>query len=92
MAGKWRSLSPFTISIRFYSSVLTLGAAGGGGAYGLEFFNVTLFLKHFSADESGASVIGYGLIAALVAIAIINVLVSVGSELVTTFNTILGAF
>lgn len=53
---------------------------------------MTLFLKHFFSDESGATVIEYGLIAALVAIAIINVLVSVGSELVTTFNTILGAF
>ena len=48
-------------------------------------------IARFVKDESGATAIEYGLIAALVAIAIINVLIAVGTELVTTFTTIAAA-
>jgi pilus assembly protein Flp/PilA len=39
-------------------------------------------------DESGATAIEYGLIAALIAVAIITVLGSVGSNLSKVFNTV----
>jgi pilus assembly protein Flp/PilA len=38
-------------------------------------------------DEAGATAIEYGLIAALIAVAAITALGSLGSELNTTFNT-----
>lgn len=38
-------------------------------------------------DEAGATAIEYGLIAALIAVASIVAMTSVGSELTTTFNT-----
>lgn len=39
-------------------------------------------------DESGATAIEYGLLAALIAVAAIAALQSLGSELSTTFNTV----
>ena len=47
--------------------------------------------KNFVADESGATAIEYGLIAALVSIAAIGALTAVGSQLDTTFTAISGA-
>ncbi len=50
--------------------------------------------KDFVKDESGATAIEYGLIAALVGVAIIGALTSLGSQLDSTFtkvNTKLGA-
>ena len=44
--------------------------------------------KTFIADESGATAIEYGLIAAGIAIAIITAVKGVGSQLSTTFNTV----
>jgi pilus assembly protein Flp/PilA len=44
--------------------------------------------KRFGADESGATAIEYGLIAAGIAVAIIHVVGSLGSPLKTTFSTI----
>ena len=46
-----------------------------------------LFL-HFLRDESGATAIEYGLIATLIALAIITSVTSVGTKLSTTFNTV----
>lgn len=46
--------------------------------------NLTRFLK----DESGATAIEYGLIAALVAVAIITVLGNVGSSLSSIFTKV----
>ena len=43
-------------------------------------------LSRFVRDESGATAIEYGLIAALIAVAIITVLGLVGSQLSTTFS------
>ena len=49
---------------------------------------VQSILKSFIADESGATAIEYGLIAAGIAIAIITAVQGVGSQLKTNFNTI----
>ena len=45
-------------------------------------------LKNFVADESGATAIEYGLIAAGIAIAIIVAVQGVGTQLSTNFNAI----
>lgn len=45
-------------------------------------------LSRFVRDESGATAIEYGLIAALIAVAIIAVLGSVGTQLTSTFSTV----
>ena len=45
-------------------------------------------LKMFWRDDTGATAIEYGLIAALIAVAIIAAVTSVGTRLRTTFNTV----
>jgi len=45
-------------------------------------------LKRLLKNESGATAIEYGLIAALIAVAAVNVMTTVGHNLSTTFNTI----
>ena len=45
-------------------------------------------LKTFAKDESGATAIEYGLIAALVAVGLIAALTALGGALQTIFNTI----
>ena len=45
-------------------------------------------VKRFVKDESGATAIEYGLIAAGISVAIIAVVNSLGSQLKTTFSTI----
>ena len=49
----------------------------------------TLF-KRFVKDESGATAIEYGLIAALVAVAIITILTTMGESLNATFTKVSG--
>ena len=44
--------------------------------------------KRLLNDESGATAIEYGLISALIAVAAVNVMVTVGQHLSTTFNTV----
>jgi pilus assembly protein Flp/PilA len=44
--------------------------------------------RQFMADESGATAIEYGLIAAGISVAIITVVNGVGTQLKTTFTTI----
>ncbi|WP_066553133.1 Flp family type IVb pilin [Croceicoccus bisphenolivorans] len=46
------------------------------------------FFKNLLADESGATAIEYGLIAALIAVACITTLTAVGAELNNTFTTV----
>ena len=46
--------------------------------------------SRFIRDESGATAIEYGLIAALVAVVIITGLTAVGTKLSTTLNTVQG--
>ena len=46
------------------------------------------FLKNFIRQDEGVTAIEYGLIAALIAVAIITALTTLGSNLTETFNTI----
>lgn len=46
--------------------------------------------KRFVADESGATAIEYGLIASLIAVAIIVALTTMGTKLGATFNGVSG--
>ena len=46
------------------------------------------FVTRFLKDESGATAIEYGLIAALIAVVLIAALTAVGTSLNTTFNGI----
>ena len=50
---------------------------------------MNLFAR-FVRDESGATAIEYGLIAALIAVVVIGAVTTVGSNLSTTFTTISG--
>ena len=45
-------------------------------------------LKSFIADESGVTAIEYGLIAALISVAIVAALTAVGGQLNTLFGTV----
>ena len=45
-------------------------------------------LSSFVQDESGATAIEYGLIAALIAVAIITAITSVGGKLTSTFEAV----
>ena len=47
-----------------------------------------MFIKQLLQDESGATAIEYGLIAALIAVACIAALQAVGNNLSTTFSTV----
>jgi pilus assembly protein Flp/PilA len=47
---------------------------------------MTNFLKRFLKDESGATAIEYGLIAALIAVTIITAVTTLGDQLELTFN------
>ena len=49
---------------------------------------MTQFMKRFAQDESGATAIEYGLIAALIAVVIIGGATAVGTQLGNKFNTI----
>jgi len=46
------------------------------------------FIKNFVKDESGATAIEYGLIAALVSVAAVTALTAVGDSLDTMFTTV----
>jgi len=45
-------------------------------------------ISRFVRDESGATAIEYGLIAALIAVVVITALTAVGTQLSATFNSI----
>ena len=49
------------------------------------------FITKLFSDESGATAIEYGLIAALIAVAIITAVTSVGTHLTSTFNSVASA-
>jgi pilus assembly protein Flp/PilA len=53
-------------------------------------FNVCL-LCELSQSEDGATAIEYGLIAALIAVAAVTVMATVGTNLSSTFNTVASA-
>ncbi len=46
------------------------------------------FVRNFSKNDSGATAIEYGLIAALIAVVVIGAVSTVGTNLKTTFNHI----
>jgi pilus assembly protein Flp/PilA len=48
-------------------------------------------IKNFLRNESGATAIEYGLIAALIAVVIIGAVTAVGTSLNTTFSSVAGA-
>jgi pilus assembly protein Flp/PilA len=47
-----------------------------------------VLVKRFAKDQSGATAIEYGLIAAGISVAIIAVVQGLGDKLVTTFNKV----
>ena len=47
-----------------------------------------VLVSRFLADESGATAIEYGLLAALISVVIIGAIKLAGSNLSTTFNTV----
>jgi len=49
------------------------------------------YLTGFLRDDSGATAIEYGLIAALISVAIIVAVTSVGTHLTSTFNSVASA-
>ena len=49
---------------------------------------MTKFISRFAKDESGATAIEYGLIAALIAVALINVLGTMSGQLKATFTKV----
>ncbi len=49
---------------------------------------MTNFFKRFMNDESGATAIEYGLIAALISVALIAGATALGGQIGTTFNTL----
>ena len=49
---------------------------------------MTKFISRFAKDESGATAIEYGLIAALIAVAAITAMQSLGNNLNSTFNKV----
>lgn len=51
---------------------------------------MNLRFVRFLRDESGATAIEYGLIAALIAVVIISAVQAVGTSLSTTFTTVSG--
>lgn len=46
------------------------------------------FINRFAKDESGATAIEYGLIAALIAVAVIGAVTLLGDNLATTFDNL----
>jgi pilus assembly protein Flp/PilA len=46
------------------------------------------FISKFMSDESGATAIEYGLIAALIAVVIIGAVGALGGQLTTTFESV----
>jgi pilus assembly protein Flp/PilA len=52
---------------------------------------MTKFLSRFAKDESGATAIEYGLIAALIALVLVTALTTLGGKVGSTFNNVSGA-
>ena len=48
-------------------------------------------MQRFLRDDSGATAIEYGLIAALIAVVVIGAVTAVGTSLSGTFNTVAGS-
>ncbi len=46
------------------------------------------FIRKFIANESGATAIEYGLIAALISVVVIGAITAIGTNLTTTFTSV----
>jgi pilus assembly protein Flp/PilA len=68
------------------SSAMPMGILPTGAA--MEAHQMKLLLSRFLADESGATAIEYGLLAAGIALAIITIVNGIGTNLNTSFTTI----
>jgi pilus assembly protein Flp/PilA len=53
-----------------------------------EEFDMKNLLTRFAREESGATAIEYGLIAALIAVVIIGAITAIGSNMSAKFNTV----
>jgi pilus assembly protein Flp/PilA len=53
--------------------------------------NLTLFLKRFRADESGATAVEYGLICSLIFLAVVPIMGSVADKTINMYGIIEGA-
>jgi len=53
--------------------------------------DLTLFLKRFRADESGATAVEYGLICSLIFLAVVPMMTSVADKTITMYGKIEGA-
>lgn len=62
--------------------------SGGASVKSKQESKMKTLINRFMADEDGATAIEYGLIAALIAVAIIAAVKSVGQTLSGTFNSI----
>jgi pilus assembly protein Flp/PilA len=49
---------------------------------------MTNLIKRFAKDESGATAIEYGLIAALIALVLVTALTTLGNKVGNTFNAV----
>ena len=49
---------------------------------------MTKFISRFAKDESGATAIEYGLIAALIALVLVGALTTLGPKIGNTFNKV----
>lgn len=49
---------------------------------------MTKFVKHFANDESGATAIEYGLIAAGISVAIVAIVGTLGTNILAAFTTV----
>ena len=49
---------------------------------------MTKFISRFAKDESGATAIEYGLIAALIALVLVGALTQLGNKVGKTFNSV----
>ena len=69
-----------------------INSAGTGpaltGIFGIQEHTMTNLVTRFANDESGATAIEYGLIAAGISVAIITVVNTLGSSLKSTFTSI----
>jgi pilus assembly protein Flp/PilA len=68
--------------------VLSVRQQYTGGAMSAREADMLRLINHFVRDESGATAIEYGLIAAGISVAIIAVVISLGSQLNTTFSSV----
>jgi pilus assembly protein Flp/PilA len=78
----WREFLNLELADDFF----TKGAHSGANLLPADPSPAMTFLKRFAADDSGATAIEYGLIAALIAVVIITAVTSVGTNLTKTFT------